>query len=101
MEKEGVKTSVEIGVVVVGDRQMRKLNLKYRHLDETTDVLAFPLQNDGQLPFVDYPDKILRLGDIVISYPQARESAREENKLVDEKIDELVVHGLEHLLGKK
>jgi len=39
------------------------------------------------------------LGDIVVSYPQAVKEATEENKLVDDKIVELVLHGLEHLLG--
>ena len=50
-------------------------------------------------PFVDPPDNILRLGDIIISYPQARERAAEDNMLVDDKIDELVIHGLTNLLS--
>ena len=81
---------------------MRELNKKYRGLDKTTDVLSFglnepSLHNDA---FVEPPDDILRLGDIVVSYPQAVEEARDQNKLVDDQIVLLVLHGLDHLLGK-
>lgn len=80
---------------------MRELNRTYRNLDATTDVLSFPLHDPSQSanPFVDVPDGTMRLGDIIVSYPEAVEEATEENKMVDEKICELVLHGLEHLLG--
>lgn len=96
-----VKRKSEVSVVIVGDRQMRKLNREYRNLDSTTDVLSFPLNEtvSPETPFVDPPDDILRLGDIVVSFPQAVSEALEENKLVDDKIVELVKHGLNHLLG--
>lgn len=96
-----VKRATEISVSIVGDRRMQELNKAYRDLDATTDVLSFP-QNDptqSSRLFVDLPDGVLRLGDIVVSYPEAVREATEENTLVDEKIVELVLHGLEHLLG--
>lgn len=100
LEEKGVKAPAEVSLSIVGDRMMRKLNKTYRQLDETTNVLSFPLAvNHTKKRFVDPPDDKLYLGDIVISYPQAREDALEENKLVDDKIDELVEHGLMHLLG--
>lgn len=99
--EKGVKGKVEVSVNIVGDRLMRKLNKKYRDMEETTDVLSFSLGGEGtDKPFVDPPDEILRLGDIVISYPQAREDAIAENKLVDDKIDELTEHSMLHLLGQ-
>lgn len=99
--EKGVKGKTEVSVNIIGDRMMRNLNKKYRNLDETTDVLSFPLAEEIEhKPFVDPPDKILRLGDVVISYPQAREDASDENTLVDDKIDELVEHGMLHLLGQ-
>ncbi len=98
---KGVKGKVEVSVNIVGDRMMHALNKKYRKLDETTDVLSFPLSEEVKDKlFVDPPDDILRLGDIVISYPQARQDALEENKLVDDKIDELIEHSMLHLLGQ-
>lgn len=92
----------ELSVSIVGDRRMRELNRDWRKVDDTTDVLSFGL-NDPTLkssPFQDAPDDVLRLGDIVISYPQAVKEAGEENKLVDDKIIELALHGLDHLMGK-
>lgn len=93
-----VKSDTEVSVSVIGDRQMRTLNKKYRNIDATTDVLSFPL-NESSGPFIDPPDNILRLGDIMISYPQAVTEASEQNKLVDDVIIELALHGLTHLLG--
>ena len=96
-----IRSDAEVSVTIIGDRRMKELNKSYRNLDKTTDVLSFP-QNDpsqSMKPFVEVPDGILRLGDIVVSYPEAIREATEENVLVDDKIIELVLHGLEHLLG--
>ena len=96
-----VKSDAEVSVTIVGDRRMRELNRRYRQLDDTTDVLSFGL-NDPTIkgmPFVDNPDGVMRLGDIVVSYPQAVSQAVDENKMVDDKIIELTLHGLDHLFG--
>ena len=95
------KRTIEVSINIVGDRQMRRLNTMYRHIDDTTDVLSFPLNDpaDKVAPFVDAPDGVLRLGDIIVSYPQAVTAASEDNMLVDDKIKDLVLHGLNHLLG--
>ena len=98
-----VHRDAEVSVSIVGDRRMRELNKKYRNRDSTTDVLSFGLNDPTvEIPteFVEAPDDVLRLGDIVVSYPQAVDEAREENKLVDDQIVTLVLHGLDHLLGK-
>lgn len=97
-----IKRNVEVSVAIVGDRRMRELNRTYRKVDATTDVLSFPLSDPlytHNQPFVDAPDDVLRLGDIIISYPQAIATATEENKLVDDVIVFLALHGLDHLLG--
>jgi len=93
----------EVSVSIIGDRKMQLLNKKYRNLDKTADVLSFPTSDPTQpspIPFVESPDEVLRLGDIVVSYPQARLRAMRENTLVDDMIVFLVLHGLDHLMGK-
>ncbi len=100
-----VHRTTEVSIAVVGDRRMRELNKKYRNRDATTDVLSFgqedlPAGRQAAGAFIEPPDDVLRLGDIVVSYPQAVGEAREENKLVDDQIVFLVLHGLDHLLGK-
>lgn len=101
LEERKVRARVEVSLSVVGDRQMKNLNRKFRNLDQTTDVLSFPLiATEKKSVFIDPPDNILRLGDIVISYPQVLDGASDESVLVDDKIDELIIHGLKHLLGQ-
>jgi probable rRNA maturation factor len=93
----------EVSVSIVGDRQMKKLNKRYRNVDKTTGVLSFPFNDPSQQTcgqFIESPDDVLRLGDIVISFPQARIMAIAENKLIDDVIVFLALHGLDHLMGK-
>lgn len=107
LQKHRVSGRVEVGVNIIGDRKMHQLNQKYRGIDSTTDVLSFALEdpNTGNLAhlprvgFVSSPDKWLRLGDIVISYPQAIEDASLDGVSVDGEIRFLVEHGVDHLLG--
>lgn len=105
LKKHRIKGKVEMGIVIVGDRKMQELNRTFRHLDETTDVLAFPLEDASFEPqadhkgFVNPPDNVLRLGDVVISYPQAAKSAAENGVTIDEELVGLVEHGVSHLLG--
>lgn len=92
----GVKSAVEVSVAIVGDRKMKSLNKKYRGLDKTTNVLSFSQLEGGASVL---PSDVLFLGDVVVSYPQAILDAAQEEMLVDEKICELVAHGITHLLG--
>ena len=103
LKKHAISSLVEVSVAFVGDRKMHFLNKTYRGKDSTTNILSFSLTEGNP---VLYPPKvkaleegILRLGDIVISYPQIIKEAVAEEMLVDDKIDELVIHGLSHLLG--
>lgn len=96
--ERGVSGDIEVSIAIVGDRKMRKLNKKYRQKDETADVLSFS-QVEGPAQPDPSPDRMLRLGDIVVSYPQARKNAAKKESLVDEEINFLVRHALLHLLG--
>lgn len=107
LQKHNVHGRVEIEVLVVGDRKMHELNKKYRGINSTTDVLSFALedpypaslQHITKVGFVKAPDNILRLGSILVSYPQAVEDASIGGISVEEEISFLVEHGTSHLLG--
>ncbi len=88
-----------VEVTIVGDRKMRDLNRKFRQLDKTTDVLSFPLA-DSPDQLAASPDGLVRLGDIVVSWPQARNVAVKSNRLISDVVCDLVEHGLKHLLGE-
>jgi len=98
-----ISTPVEVSIAVVGDRKMRELSKKYTGEDKTHNVLSF---SQTDLPAGRQEGEsgasrgdVLRLGDIVISYPEVIREASKEEMLVDDKVDELVEHGLLHLLG--
>jgi len=100
LAEKNIRGDVEVSVAIVGNRLMKKLNQTYRKLDKTTDVLSFSLTEDRERKmFIDMPDDVMRLGDIVVSYPEAINEAMEDDVLVDDKIGQLVEHGLLHLLG--
>lgn len=99
LSEERVKGKIEVSVAIVGDRKMRDLKKQYLGENETTDVLSFS-QQEGNDKFIPAPDGVLRLGDVIISYPEALKNAAEENLLLDEEIKILVRHGIKHLLGK-
>lgn len=84
----------EISILFTDDEHMRSLNLQYRNIDSTTDVLAFPMQ-DGRFPNVG-PNI---LGDIVISIPTAKKQAEEHEHSLEKEIATLLIHGFLHLTG--
>jgi len=96
LSENGIITPLEVSVAIVGNRKMAKLNKEYRGKEGPTNVLSFPLAEGEQ---THLPNDIVRLGDVVISYPVVIAEAAKEEVLVDEKIDELVRHGMLHLLG--
>lgn len=94
--QQGINGDIEVSISVVGDRKMKALNLQYRNEDKTTDVLSFSQREGDTQPT---PDGVIRLGDIIISFPQAVNNARIKECLVDEEINFLISHALLHLLG--
>ena len=96
IEKQEMRNTVEVYIAVVGNRKMRDLSKKYKGEDKTRDILSFSL-TEGETTHL--PQDILRLGDIVLSYPEIIKQASEDEMMVDDKIDQLIEHGLKHLLG--
>ena len=108
LQRNRISGDVEIGITIVGDRKMHEINKKYRGIDSTTNILSFALedalsqnqlQHVPKVGFVKSPDKVLRLGDILISYPQIITDASMAGVSVDEELRFLVEHGTKHLLG--
>lgn len=81
-------------IIFIDDEKMHKLNLEYRGIDRTTDVLSFALEDNDKLKM-----PIRELGDIFISIPKMQEQAREYNHSEKRELSFLCLHGLLHLLG--
>jgi len=84
--------TAHLGVLLIGDRAMRRLNRQYRRMDRTTDVLAFSMREGPGLAST-------LLGDVVISVPTAAKQARQLGRSLDEELTVLLVHGILHLCG--
>ena len=83
----------ELSLSLVADEEMHDLNRTYRGKDRPTDVLAFPLHTPP------IPDHVASLGDVVISIDTAALAATERRRSLATCLDELVIHGILHLLG--
>ncbi len=81
--------SAEITVRIVGAREGRSLNRRFRGKDYATNVLAFPYgRNGGALS-----------GDVVLCAPVIAREARDQAKDLTAHYAHLTVHGVLHLRG--
>lgn len=82
----------ELSLALVGNREIQKLNRRYRGKNEPTDVLSFPLGED-------LPKGEMLLGDVIISVEKAASQARERGGRLEEELETLLIHGILHLIG--
>jgi probable rRNA maturation factor len=92
LDQQRLNHRVELTIVITGNAQLRSLNRAFRKVDAPTDVLAFAVDAQPR------PDTIY-LGDVVISYPKAREQAQAGGHPIEAELQLLAVHGVLHLLG--
>jgi probable rRNA maturation factor len=86
------QSQAELSIALVNNKEIRKLNAKYRRKDYPTDVLSFPAPNG-------LPINVQLLGDVVISVEKAEEQAKQRGRTVNEETATLLIHGILHLLG--
>jgi len=95
---EKFEGSAEVSVSFLDNAQIRQLNNEFRHIDAATDVLSFPLGQDGVYD-VNPETGAKMLGDIVISLERADEQAHTFGHGLRREIGFLTVHSMFHLLG--
>jgi probable rRNA maturation factor len=92
--------ALAVNVRVTEDEEMHGLNLRYRGVDRSTDVLSFSLLGEDSgsqvLPPPAWP---LQLGDIALSSPQIENQARELGHSARMELAWLAIHGALQLLG--
>ena len=89
LEGEACKRKGTLSIVIVDDAVIRQLNSEYLGRDRTTDVIAFPLEDDS--------DDVW--GEAYISADRARDQAADYGVTCEEEMARLVIHGVLHLLG--
>ena len=98
LAEEQIDNDAEVSVTVVDNGEIRELNREHRGKDSVTDVLSFPMGEDGE--FDENPDTgRIMLGDIVISAPRAEEQANEYGHSLMRELCFLATHSMFHLLG--
>ena len=82
----------ELEIIVINDKEMKKLNYHYRGKNRTTDVLSFAFQEDRT--FVsDF------LGQIFVCFPQIKRQAKQYGVSTEQEFIRMLAHGLLHLVG--
>jgi len=101
LKAENIVPPYEVSLVFTDSEMVQRLNREYRSVDEPTDVLAFYMlpQKEADSSFALPPDGITRLGEVIISYPQAVEQAKEQGHSSERELALLIIHGILHLLG--
>ena len=95
---EDFSEPAEISVTFVDDERIHELNKMHRDVDKSTDVLSFPLGENGVYD-KDLETGACLLGDIVISVETAVRQAYTYGHSLQREIGFLTVHSMLHLLG--
>ena len=88
-----IKQNVSLTILLSNNKNIKKLNKKFRNKNKSTDVLSFPSEKKLNIKKSPY------IGDIVVSYeflnkPKALSVLEFKNK-----ITKVFIHGFLHLLG--
>ena len=97
LKYEGFPFDAEVSVTFADNEYIHGLNNEYRGMDKPTDVLSFPMYDDG-FPY-DECQHGCTLGDIVISLEKAEEQANELGHGFVREATFLAIHSTLHLLG--
>tara|TARA_Y100000310_G_C20450232_1_gene700348 strand:+ start:68 stop:481 length:414 start_codon:yes stop_codon:yes gene_type:complete len=92
---KGEKKNVNVSLVLVDEREIQKLNRKYRKKNKATDVLSFGISKD--IPKVSGNKK--EIGEIVICPQVVKGNAKKYNIVYNKELARVLTHGILHLLG--
>lgn len=95
---EAFEGDAEVGITFVDNDEIKRLNLEYRNINDKTDVLSFPLGENGKYD-INKDSGTATLGDIVISLPKANEQSQIYGHSIQRELAFLTVHAMYHLLG--
>ncbi len=99
LKEQGFEPDAEVNVTFVDDSQIHIYNKEFRNIDKSTDVLSFPLGDNGVYNDINPENGNVMLGDIVISLEHAVKQAEEYDHTFEREVGYLTVHSMMHLLG--
>jgi probable rRNA maturation factor len=98
LEHEGFDRDAEVSVSLVDDAEIKRVNRSFRGVGKPTDVLSFPLGENGVYD-VNADTGACLLGDIVLSMETAARRAKLYAHSPKREVGFLIVHSMLHLLG--
>ena len=84
---------INLSTLLSDNKNIKKLNKRFRNKNKPTDVLSFPFEEKLNLKKNTY------LGDIVISYEFMNKPKSLSNLDFKNKVTKIFIHGYLHLLG--
>ena len=91
--------TVELGVRLTNDAEVRALNATWRGKDKPTNVLSFPMAEADEFDDQSADGPELMLGDIVLARGVCVSEAADKDISIEAHASHLLVHGTLHLLG--
>ncbi len=98
--------SIEVSILLTNDERIKKINYKYRNINEKTDTVSFPQfeKNDLNQLLKQKANGLevtppIILGDIVISLETIRKSAGPDLQKLNAEFKFILIHSFLHLLG--
>tara|TARA_B110000881_G_scaffold189106_1_gene179485 strand:+ start:122 stop:592 length:471 start_codon:yes stop_codon:yes gene_type:complete len=88
-----IKKKISLTILLSNNKNIKKLNKKFRNKNKSTDVLSFPSEKKLNIKKSPY------IGDIVISYEFMNKPKILSTVEFKSKLTKVFIHGFLHLLG--
>ena len=88
-----IKKKVSLTILLSNNKNIKKLNKKFRNKDKSTDVLSFPSEKKINIKKSPY------IGDIIVSYEFVNKPKFLSALEFKNKVAKIFIHGFLHLLG--
>ena len=88
-----IKKKVSFTILLSNNKDIKKLNKKFRNKNKSTDVLSFPSEKKINIKKSPY------IGDIIVSYEFMNKPKTLSSLEFKSKVTKIFIHGFLHLLG--
>ena len=93
-------SNVEFSVSFINEVNMKRMNRKFRDIDDSTDILSFAAEDDDGFGFISAGRRKRVLGDILICPEVLKRNAQTFKVSENEELRRLLIHGVLHLSGE-
>ena len=84
---------ISLTKILYNNKNIKKLNKKFRNKNKSTDILSFPLNKKIKILKQTY------IGDIIISYNFMEKPKTQQLQVFKDRVIKTFIHGFLHLLG--